>query len=136
LDKITFGTIEIDDKVLPGLQIKLKPGFYSEEKDLIFTWYAVEQTKRSLTIQLVLDTPLLVSSKQLVDFLEVTFNDPLLFFSRKGNIIRKRHRVLSEKMPRLLENGFVSKALVATVLVIDIASKSFFWGSFFINAPL
>jgi len=74
--------------------VDVKPGHSSNPNDLKFTWHAIEQTEKSLTLQLEFETPILVSSNDALDFMQVTFNDPLLFFSLKGGLIREKHRLI------------------------------------------
>ena len=59
--------------ILESLEIKVRPGAYSDSKYLNLTWELMSFDEKLIFIQLYYDYPSEVSSKELYDTLEVHF---------------------------------------------------------------
>jgi len=100
LQEIVNRTIEIDGQTLPALQVEVLPGEWSNFADLSMTWNATEMTSRNLTLVITFKEAFKVSASFDPDYLQVTFNDPLLCISAGAGVIKEKHRVLIINMPR------------------------------------
>ena len=71
-------------KTFPGLYIEVNSGGVTPKKDLIFTWYYKSWNSKAIEIQLVFDSPLLVSQAENdLDWFKIIFYDERLFIDSR-----------------------------------------------------
>jgi len=61
-EELQNGTIFMNETIFPALDIRVKPGSYSDKKLLGMSWTFVDYTAGQLLIQLNFENPLVVSS--------------------------------------------------------------------------
>ena len=75
-----------------------------------------------------------MSSSLEPDFVVVRFNDPLLFYSTRGNVIAQENRVISQSIPRQLEQGQATEFLESFVDVARASAQTVILSNFVLNA--
>jgi len=96
---ITNGTVEVNGKISPVLELEILPGEDSDPANFNFTFKAVAQTSTKLTLQLVFDDARFVSADGDKETLLVYFRDPLIFVGVNGMSIEQEHRNITREMP-------------------------------------
>ena len=81
LEMITEGTVHVDGKELPVVQIDVIASAYSDPDKLDFEWVTTGMTERSVKFQLQFKTAPYVSAQEESDLLRVIFRDPYMFVS-------------------------------------------------------
>ena len=81
---ITNGTVTVDEKVYPVLEIEIVPGEDSDEEMLGYTWRAVSQTNRTLVVQFEFENALFISANGDRERVKVTVRDPVMFTGTNG----------------------------------------------------
>jgi len=127
---ITNGTIEVDEKVYPVLHLEIEEGTDSDPIFLMFTWEAVNQTAKTLTIKIKFVTPIHVSSTIPSDTLKITIRDPFLFATQDGLLVKKEDRVLRRALPPQREGSpqalYVVAKIVQSVIVTTLVVQMIF----------
>ena len=96
---ITNGTVEVDGKTVPVLELRIEPGEDSDPAKMNFTFRAVAQTPRTLTLEMIFDDAIFVSAFGDKETLLVDFRDPLMFIGINGMVIEREHRNITREMP-------------------------------------
>jgi len=114
---ITNGTVDLEHRVVPVLDIEIVAGEDSEQEKLGFTWRVVAQTATTLTLEFVFDNAILISANGKKETIIITIKDPLLFFGSNGLPIKKKHLQIGREMPAQLSQSakFVQKVLNKTM---------------------
>ena len=71
---IIQNTTVVDGKTVPIIELEIKPGYYSSISNLSFTYEIIEYTSRIIKIQIKFENPILISSLDDPDKLNVKFN--------------------------------------------------------------
>jgi hypothetical protein len=74
IDIVNRGLVYVDDKLVPVVELKMKPGTESELQDLDFTWKCVDFKPTYMDISMNYTRYQNVSVHDSKDFLEVKFN--------------------------------------------------------------
>jgi len=99
---ITNGTVDVDGKTSPVLELEIFPGEDSDPAKFNFTFKVVTQTPTKLTLQMVFDNARFVSAYGDKEKLLVYFRDPLIFIGVNGLVIEQEHRNITREMPAQL----------------------------------
>ena len=86
---IIQNTTVVDGKTFPIIELKIKPGYYSIISKLSFTYEIIDYTSRIIKIQINFENPILISSLDDPDKLNVKFNANNYFFSEYGKTIKE-----------------------------------------------
>ena len=73
-----------DQQKLPPMQLYIIPGQDTEFESTGFTWDVLKMRKRSMELQLTFENPLVISSKNDKEKLEIAIYDRTAFLSEVG----------------------------------------------------
>lgn len=74
LSVIMAQQVVVNGAVLPALELKLKPGYYSDPSNLTFSYNITAITPLTITVQIYFDVPELISTMDDPESMEVHFN--------------------------------------------------------------
>jgi hypothetical protein len=74
LSVIMAQQVVVNGELVPALELKLKPGYYSDPMNLTFSYNITAITPLTISLQIYFDVPELISSMEDPDSMEVHFN--------------------------------------------------------------
>ncbi len=135
LDDLSSQKINVNGKLRPALELKMKPGYYSDPSNLTFSYNISAMTPRTITLQISFDFPNLISSLDDPEKLEVYFNGYFFFFSQYGKTVDPG-TMLVQNIPKQFSAGGLTSQMAAAAASLSSTTNAVMAGNMAMNIIL